>query len=192
MFPTATVKGTGAQLHVVHGDDSGLFVRFYFNKVHEQNFVKINIPGDAKTEWDRPVNEQDKMRFRQQWELFQNQQNQFGTQTLLKDWDAINEGQLNHLVAHNVQTVEHLASMSDSMAQACGMGTRELVRKAQGAMAEIASKRQVELANQELAKRDAQIQTQAFELKKLQEQMAELMASNEGAKTLHVPKKASG
>ena len=189
MFPTATVTGSGSQLHVVHGDDSGLFVRFYFNKIHEKHFVKINIPGDAKTEWDRPVNDIDKARFRQQWEAYQNQQNQFGTQTLLKDWDAINEGQVNHLVAHNVQTVEHLAGMSDTMAIACGMGTQNLVRKAQGFMAEMAAKRQVELANQELAKRDAQIQQQEFELKKLQDQMQELLGKKE---TIHVPKKASG
>lgn len=189
MFPTATVTGSGQNLHVVHGDDSGLFVRFYFNKVHEKHFVRINIPGDAKTEWDRPVSELDKMRFQKQWQLYQSEQNQYGNQIMLKDWDAINEGQRQHLNAHNVQTVEHLASMSDGMAVSCGMGTRELVRKAQAYIAEMASKRQVELANEELAKRDAQIQSQAFELKKLQDQVAELVGKKE---TIHVPKRATG
>ena len=190
MFPTATVTGSGNSLHVVHGDDSGLYVRFYFNKVHEKHYVRINIPGDSRTEWDRAATEQDKMRFSKQWELYKNQQNQFGTETMLKDWDAITEGQVRELNARNVQTVEQLAQMIDSMILACPMGTRDLVRKAQGFISDMASKRQMELANQELSKRDTKIAL-------LEEKLNQLIAAQEAKATpekatIHVPKKASG
>ena len=186
MFPTATVEGTGANLYVTHGHDQGLFVRFYYSKVFEKHYIRINIPGDKTTEYDRPVNDIDKQRFRAQWELYQSQQNQFGQQVMLKDWEAINDQQVRHLNAHNVMTVEHLASMSDAMAVACGMGTRDLVRKAQGYMAELTEKRKTELANQALSKAEAQIAI-------LQDQVSKLMnpAPVEDTK-MHLPKKASG
>lgn len=193
MFPTTTVTGSGTQLHVVHGDDSGLFVRFYFNKVYDKHFVKINIPGDAKTEWDRPVNEIDKQRFAKQWQLYESQQNQYGTQTMLKDAEWITEQQMAHLNAHNVHTVEQLSMLTDSMITACGIGTRDLVRKAQGFLTELTSRRESEAAIKELEKRDYQIETQNEQIKALQDQMAQLLAANANTKseTLHVPKKAS-
>lgn len=190
MFPTATVEKRGNQVHVTHGDDSGLMITFYFNKIHETHYVRINIPGDSRTEWDRPVQEQDKMRFQKTWEAYQSQQNQFGTQTMLKDWGAITEAQARHYNALNVHTVEHLAGMTDSLITAAGMGARELVRKAQGYLADLTSKRQLELSEVELRKRDAQIAIQGDQLTKLNEQVAQLLAAQAPkADTLHVPNK---
>lgn len=190
MFPTATVTGKGTNLHVTHGDDSGLIVRFYYNKVHEAHYIKINVPGDQRTEWDRPVKEEDKMRFASAWQAYVNQQNQFGTQVMLKDWGLLNDSQVAFYNARNVHTVEHLANMSDGMQSTCGMGTRELVKKAQAYLVEMASQRQLELANQELSKRDHRIALLEEKINKMMEaQPSAPVETPKETKTLHLPKK---
>lgn len=177
MFPTATVEGQGVNLHVTHGSDAGLFVRFYWNKIHDAHYVKINVPGDQRTEWDRPVKDSDKVRFRQQWEAYTSQQNQFGAQTMLNGWEGMTEAQVAHFNARNVHTVEQLANMADAMITACGMGTRELVKKAQGHLAEMQSQRQHHEMTEELRKRDAKIAAQDEEMAKVKEQLATLLAA---------------
>ena len=181
-FPTATVSGKGNNLHVSHGSDDGLFVRFYFNKIYDKNFVKINIPGDSKTEWDRPVLESDKMRFQKQWDAFINQQSQFGSQMMLKDWECISEAQVSFYNARNVQTVEQLAVMTDSMITSCGMGTRELVRKAQGYMEEMKSRKQIENVNHELQRRDTEIAMLKEQMDALSKKMVDGMGAARKAK----------
>lgn len=130
MFAETTVVGKGNQIQVVHGDDSGLWVEFYFNKVHQQPYVKIRVPGDNKTEWDKPVQEKHKRRFPKQWDAFNQQRSQFGDATMLEQWGVINDDQIRNLRSFNIQTVEQLAGLGDSQIEKVGPGARELVRKA--------------------------------------------------------------
>jgi len=63
MYAEATVVGRGTNLRVEHGSDDNLLIRFYFNKIAELPYVKINVPGDNKTEWDMPVKDEHKARW---------------------------------------------------------------------------------------------------------------------------------
>jgi hypothetical protein len=186
MFAESTVVGKGNNLHVKHGDDNGLWVEFYFNKIYQQPFVRIRVPGDTKSEWDRPVKDKDKERFSRQWEAFNQQRSQFGEQTMLESWEGLNDAQIRNLKAFNIQTVEQLAQLTDGVIDRVGMGTRELVRKANawiesnnGAVKEAALVAQ-------LNQRDAQIEVQAQQIAQLQEQMQQLLSAPVEAK----PKRA--
>ncbi len=186
MFAEAEVVGKGTALHVKHGDDSGLWVEFYTNKVHQQPFIKIRVPGDAKTEWDRPVKEKDKQRFSRQWEAFNQQRSQFGEQTILEQWDGISDDQKRGLKMFNIQTVEQLANLTDGLMDRVGMGTRELVRKANAWIESTASEAKEIALRKELQARDDQLAIQAQELEKLKEQMKQVLSAPVEAK----PKRA--
>src|ERR1700761_2630728 len=96
-FAQARVIEQGNQLHVMHGDDSKLYVEFKMEAVHqgalsEQEgrpiykdipFIEINFPGDRTKKIYRPVKMEndlqspaDPVRFPRQWEAFQNQREQ--------------------------------------------------------------------------------------------------------------------
>jgi hypothetical protein len=175
MFAEATVTGKGNDLHVVHGTDENLLVRFYFNKIHGADFVKINIPGDNKTEWDQPVRESDKIRFRSAWEAYKSQKNQLGNQTLLADAAIFDEAKIKTYQTFNIETVEQLANLNDAFISKIGMGTREDVKKANNYLVAMAEEGQKLKLEKELQARDEQIQQQAQQLEALQAQMAKLL-----------------
>ncbi len=176
MLASATVIGKGTNLHVMHGDDSGLIVRFYYNKIYEKDFVKLNVPGDSKTEWDYPVKEEDKQRFAQQWAAYQAQQSQLGGQTLLAQWEimANDEARVKALNSFNVSTVEQLANVADGFIDKLGPGMRELQKKAK---AWLSDQREVVASakfQEELRQRDNTIELLQSQMREMQEQMATL------------------
>jgi len=105
MYAEATVVGRGNNLKVQHGTDDNLLVRFYFNKIHERPFVKINVPGDNKTEWDRPVRDEDKMRWGDKWKAYESQQNQYVGEVLLEACDLYDENRVNNYKQFNIHTI---------------------------------------------------------------------------------------
>lgn len=175
MFPETTVTGKGQNLRVQHGDDSGLWVEFYYNKVHEKPFVKIRVPGDNKTEWDHPVKEKEKVRWAKQWEAFQQQRSQFGNATMLEQWGVLSDDQIRNLKAFNVQTVEQLASVNDGVISKMGPGARELVRKANAWIEGSAAQAKEEALQKALAVADDKLAAQALQLQQMQEQLQQLM-----------------
>ena len=170
-FAGAEVVGRGNSIHVKHGDDSGLIVRFYFNKLYDKHYVKINVPGDSKTSWDRPVKEEDKRRFARQWEAFHAQLSQFGGQTMLEDWGLLNEAQVNSLRSFNVFTVENLADMQDGLVDRLGVGSRELNKKAKAWLQEQKERHNEVRLQEEIAKRDTKLNLQQEKLEALQKQI---------------------
>lgn len=175
MFPEATVVGKGQNLRVQHGDDSGLWVEFYFNKVHEKPFVRIRVPGDNKTEWDHPVKEKEKVRWAKQWEAFQQQRSQFGNATMIEQWGVLTDDQIRNLKAFNVQTVEQLAAINDGVISKMGPGARELVRKANAWIEGSAAQAKEEALQKALAVADDKLAAQALQLQQMQEQLQQLM-----------------
>jgi len=177
MFAEATVTGKGNDMTVVHGSDDNLLVRFYFNKIHEKDYVKINIPGDNKTEWDQPVRELDKLRFRTAWEAYQAQKSQLGDQTLLAECGLFDEAKIKTYQMFNIETVEQLARLNDGLISKVGMGTREDVRKANNYLiSQVEEAKNLKL-ERELQARDELLHAQAEKMEKMQAQMAELMAA---------------
>ena len=186
MFAETTVVGKGNNLKVIHGDDSGLWVEFYHNKIHSKPFIRIRVPGDTKTEWDRPVSEQDKERFNRQWEAFNQQRSQYGEQTMLETWEGLNDGQIRNFKAFNVQTVEQLANLTDGLIDKVGPGTRELVRRANAWIESTTAAAKEAALTKALQQSEDRIALQAQQIADLQSQMTQLLQAPVEAK----PKRA--
>jgi hypothetical protein len=81
MFAEANVIKEGGSLHVVHGSDKECWVEFRKHPVFQQieseekgrpifkdvDYIAIRFPGDKTKMVDRPVCDQDKLRFAAQW-----------------------------------------------------------------------------------------------------------------------------
>lgn len=171
MFPTTQVSGPASNPRVQHGTDENLVVRFYFNKVFDKNYVKINIPGDQKTEHDRPVTDKDKQRFSRQWEQYKAQQAQSNGQVHISEL-GLNEHQIEHFRQFHITTVEQLANLSDSFVTQVGMGTRELQKRASAYLNDLQGRKTImalEEANKHLENQNAVLQEQLISLTKRME-----------------------
>lgn len=178
MLASTEVVGRGNNLHVKHGDDSGLIVRFYFNKVHEKDFIKINVPGDSKSEWDYAATDADRQRFSKQWDAYQKQQSQVGGETPLTQWPITenNEAQIRMLASFNVITVENLANIHDGFIDKMGPGIRDLQRKAKAWLVEQAEEVKAAKFADEIRSRDLKIETQDQQIKEMQQALAQMQA----------------
>lgn len=162
----------------VNNADNGLHVEFYVHTEAnrpEQQFVRIQNPGDKLNIIERPVEEDDKRRFPRQWLYFQmkNSEGQV-LGTSLTDWhkecpDELNKGQLEELQILKFQSVEQLATASDSQLQKVGMGSTGLREKAR-----------LYLTNKNKSEATKELEKTRSELEELKAQMAELLAAKKG------------
>lgn len=141
---SATVVKAGNQLHVVHGDDSKLYVEFSMEAEHqgfesEQQgrpifkdvpFITIHFAGDSTKRVVRPVKDEDKERFARQWQQFENQQEQTVSGTPLEQWAMLTKADVASLKAIKIMSVEQLAGVNDSNLATLGLGGRTLRDKA--------------------------------------------------------------
>lgn len=166
----------------VNNADNGLHVEFYHyqeNNKPDIQFVRIQNPGDKLNIIERPVEEEDKRRFPRQWLYFQmkNSEGQV-LGTPLSDWhkDApteLNKGQLEELQILKFQSVEQLATASDSQLQKVGMGSTGLREKAR-----------LYLTNKNKSEATKELEKTRSELDELKAQMAELLAAKKPSKKL--------
>jgi len=144
--------------------DNALHVEFY--KSTEEGykdvpFVRIHIPGDKTTVIDQPVREDHKERFVRQWLYFQMKSNEgaevYGT--MLSKWNAdepkeFDKFQMEELQILKYQTVEQVATSTDSQLQRVGMSGFALRDKARTYLArqnQTAASTALEDAQKELA-----------------------------------------
>jgi hypothetical protein len=129
------------------------------------------VPGDKTTIIDQPVRDDHKQRFPRQWLHFQMQNNNAEVIGVpLKQWvkddpENFNDMQMAELQIFKFQTVEQVATASDSQLQRIGMGAiglRELARRYLQVKNQSSSQTEIEHTKQELAE--------------VKEQMAALMA----------------
>ena len=125
----------------IHNADSHLHVEFYvYDKepYKEKPFVRIVVPGDKTTIIDQPVRDDHKQRFPRQWLHFQMQNNNAEVIGVpLQQWvkdepENFNDMQMAELHIFKFQTVEQVATASDSQLQRIGMGAvglREMARR---------------------------------------------------------------
>lgn len=120
---------------VSYGDDSGLFVEFYWREVKNEakslaegrpifeskEYIKIMAAGDKTKNWDRPVQKvsngsapSDLDRFPRQWAMFQRQEVQVTEGTPVTEWPQITRADAAMLKSMNIHTIEALAAMSDT------------------------------------------------------------------------------
>ena len=158
----------------IHSADNHLHVEFYvYDKepYKEKPFVRIIVPGDKTSVVDQPVREDHKRRFPRQWLHFQMQNNNAEVIGVpLKDWvrddpENFNDMQMAELQIFKFQTVEQVATASDSQLQRIGMGAvglREHARRYLSVKNQSSSQTEIEHTKRELAE--------------VKEQMATLMA----------------
>ena len=166
----------------VNNADNGLHVEFYIHQVSkdkEEVYVRIQNPGDKLNIIERPVEEEEKRRFPRQWLYFQMKNGEgqvLGTP--LADWhkdcpDELNRGQLEELQILKFQSVEQLATASDSQLQRIGMGSTGLREKAR-----------LYLTNKNKSESTKELEKTRAELDELKAQMAELLAMKKSSKKL--------
>ena len=158
----------------VFNADTHLHVEFYVydkDPYKDKPFVRIIVPGDKTTIIDQPVREDHKQRFARQWLHFQMQNNNAEVigvplnQWVKDDPENFNDMQMAELQIFKFQTVEQVATASDSQLQRIGMGAvglRELARRYLQVKNQSSSQTEIEHTKQELAE--------------VKEQMAALMA----------------
>lgn len=162
----------------VSNADSQLHVEFYNRDVETPNgklttpFVRIMVPGDKTNIIDQPARDHHKARFPRQWLHFQMQ----GTDASvigvpLSEWmkerpQDVTDMQVAELQILKFQTVEQVATASDTQLQRIGMGAAGLRNLARTYL----QNRNALAAGSELAETKRQ-------LAQMQEQMAALMAS---------------
>ena len=99
----------------------------------DREFIKIMIPGDARTEVVRQATDQDKDRFDKEYAIFKRNGSSddqvIGTPLSQVPW--ISPSQAKEMSALNIRTVEHLAEMTDTGLQKLGLGARDFKLKAQ-------------------------------------------------------------
>jgi len=176
-FAQARIVESGNQLHVMHGDDSRLYVEFTMEAIHQTArseeegrpifkdvpHVHIHFPGDRTKQIFRPVKFEDDMqgpadprRFPKQWAAFEAQQEQVQDGTPIEQWGPLTKSQAMEFKAMHIHTVEQLAGIADS--NLSWLGARELRDKAAAWLKQAESGKEALRLQGELEKRDADIE----------------------------------
>lgn len=142
------------------------------------DFVRIEIPGNQYSIIDTFVNEGHKNMYPVQWARYQNEKRELGEDaiegTLLSDWPILTSAQARELKHYKFYTVEQIANASDAqlapIVMIVGMGANAVKEKARSYLARAKDSAIVQTQNEELRKRDQEIEA-------LKEQMAILMAA---------------
>ena len=172
---------------VMEGDaryalDKNLRVEFYAGVVKNEiksaeagrpifddaDFVRINIPGDAKASYESRVELEHKRRFPAQWNAYLAGVSQDAEGMSLDKMPGMSLSLRASLRASNITTVEQLATLSDSLATGLH-GIHELRRKAIAMVELNKGDEGKQFVTDELAKRDAEIAA-------MKEQLAALTA----------------
>jgi hypothetical protein len=159
----------------INNADSHLHVEFYTNdqkpyKDRPTPFVRIIVPGDKTNVVDQPVREDHKERFPRQWLHFQMQSGDGPViGTLLQQWNTDDEEnfslhQMAELQILKFQTVEQVATASDSQLQRIGMGGAGLRERAK-----------TYLTRKNQSANTSELEITRRELDELKQQMAMLM-----------------
>jgi hypothetical protein len=159
----------------INNADSHLHVEFYTNdqkpyKDRPTPFVRIVVPGDKTNIVDQPVREDHKERFPRQWLHFQMQSGDGPViGTLLQQWNTDDEEnfslhQMAELQILKFQTVEQVATASDSQLQRIGMGGAGLRERAK-----------TYLTRKNQSANTSELEITRRELDELKQQMAMLM-----------------
>ncbi len=128
----------------------------------DRDFVRIHIAGDAKNVIERPVREDDKERWRPQYEAFKKGEEAPLDGTPLSEWGQLTKARVKELEAQNIRTLEALSEVRDSAIGGLGMGGRKLIKEAEAYLKAAKSK----AGNAKLAKENARQQDEIDLLKK--------------------------
>lgn len=173
MFNDPTIIKRGNTVHVQHGDDSGLFVRFYSDAILNQQksdiegrpiydqveMCEILFAGDnTKTKVGRATdgNPAYYLRFAPQYAAFKKQEEVVQDGTPIEHWPPITKAQAMELKAMNIHTVEMLANVPDVNLK--WMGARQLRENAKVWLSEADAGKESIRLNNEIEELRAQIE----------------------------------
>jgi hypothetical protein len=142
------------------------------------DFVRIEIPGNSTSIIDTYVNESHKNRFPIEWAQYLNEKTEsdsIETQgTLIREWPLLTSAQATELRHFRFYTVEQIANSSDiqimSIGMAAGMAPYALRDKAKAYLENAKDSALVQAQTEELRKREQEI----ADLKEQVERMARL------------------
>ena len=129
---------------VTYGNDKHLVVMFYMRSVpnalksaqagarfHDMiPYVKIHHPGEQDQVIDRPVNENDKFRFRARWREFMENRTQLSDGIPIDMLFPTRPDVCDNLRSYGVHTVEQCANMSAHAIDNIGLGAQEYKNRA--------------------------------------------------------------
>lgn len=143
-----------------------------------RDFVRIEIPGDRYNIIETYAGEHHKKQYPVEWARYLNEKREGSGEiqgTLLRDWPLLNPAQAAELKFYHFYTVEQVAQASDEqiskIGMMIGMSPHSFREKAKAYLATAKDSAVVAHQNEELRKRDAEIEA-------LKAQMAELMAQS--------------
>lgn len=134
-------------------------------------FVKMHPPGERLSIIDRPVKDEDKMRFPVQWMQFTKRQEQIPEGTPIEQLYPEQPSIPMMLRAHNVFTIEQCAELSGNAIQNIGMGAQSYVNSAQDYVQKSKAGVSITKHRQDLEARDREIGT----LKRMVEDQANII-----------------
>ena len=145
----------------------------------DQEFVKIQHPGESLNIVDRPVQPSDKQRWPRQWAMFQEGKHQvpdgIPITLLYPDKPSITD----MLIGYNIHTVEQLANLSAHAITQVGMGCQEWVNKAQKYLEQANKGVDFHRFESAIAAKDAEMETMRRQIKDLSSQLGKFMRKEE-------------
>jgi hypothetical protein len=126
----------------------------------DQEFVRILIAGDGKTEIIHKASDKLKQKYREQYQTWKATQQQTTIGTPLEQWPGASVSFIKTCKAMNVYSVEALASLGDAHLSNLGMGARDMQARARAWLA--------------VAKDGAETERLAAENNRLQDQITNL------------------
>ena len=145
----------------------------------DQEFVKIQHPGESLNIVDRPVQASDKQRWPRQWAMFQEGKKQvpdgIPITLLYPDKPSITD----MLIGYNIHTVEQLANLSAHGIGQVGMGCQEWVNKAQKYLEQANKGVDFHRFDAAIAAKDAEMETMRRQIKDLSAQLGRFMRKEE-------------
>lgn len=145
----------------------------------EVDYVRIHVPGDKSSVIERPLSEQDVFRFQDRYNKWKAGQAEAVTGTPLSALPGMNASKVEEYKYFKIITVEQLAEANDNLGGKF-MSFQQDKQRAQAFMEVARNNAPIEKMNEELAKRDAEIE-------ELRSMMKTLQANAKGAKRAVAP-----
>ena len=175
---------------VKFGSDNDLVVVFYWKSVRnikksedqktpifeDVEYVKIFRPGEQMNQIDRPIEENDKYRFARQWAQFQDKRAQMPEGTPIDLLFPNHPSIADRLKSVGVYTIQQCAGLTAHAIDNIGMGGQDYVNRAKAYMESAASGASVLKIQDELAKKEMEVNRLQMDNKSLTDQLNMVLA----------------
>ncbi len=175
-------------LEVTHGSDRAFIVEFYSREVVDENltrekgreivravdYCRKQAPGDTRSVWDAPATDSDKARWPKHWQAYQKGlEGVIGTP--IDSWPILGRDAKITLKNHGYKTVEQIAGVTDGSLATMPSNLAVLIQRAQKHAERFIQNAEAGEAERkledELKKRDAQIDVLTKQIQQLSAQM---------------------